>query len=745
MDLAETDRKLDRGRLRRSVRGVLGALLLIGAGTCAARVRPANVRPVLSEPAGSHGMRAFGFSPACEDDSRYLLGAGIADVTPPLMGLGTGYNAPGELIEGLAMRLYSRAFVIESPCSARRVVFVSVDALHMYQGITMGVLEKLRSRYGDRYGAENVMLTATHAHGAPTNMSWRNLYSLFAGVSGFDELAYDLTVDGIVASIVRAHESRVPGTISIESGRVPDALHNRSRAAYTANADARAYGTDVDDTMTLLRLRGEDGGDIGLINWLGLHGTSLSIENHLLHGDNKGFASYYFEQSVEARERPFVAAFAQGVTGDVSPNTPDPRDPRARYLRPSDLDGRLDDLANARLHGLKQADVARSLFERAHERVGARLDHRHRYVDFEGLPVSPRYGGEPGARTCQAAVGAGIAAGTEEGSPSFIVKLFEGDVAFGKQLGKLALAPALQRCHGEKVVALPVGGAAESAWADTIVPLQIFTLGHVALVGSSFELTTMVARRLRERLLTTLAPMGIREVVIAEIANSYNMYVTTREEYALQHYEGTVTHFGPNTSAAYLEQVDALAAALVRGEPTKTGLVPPSLSRKLTLHTVDDTLGVLFDSAGAGAFGEVLEQPSARAKPGVVVARFQSAHPRSVADLTRARTLRTDGDAAFSFIEVQRLEAGAFRTVFTDAHPDTRIEFRRTGVLGLPLYEATVRWDARTAPAGTYRIVHHGVATRSLLGWLRSYLPFTGATRPFELEKSAGEVARGLD
>jgi neutral ceramidase len=99
-------------------------------------------------------------------------------------------------------------------------------------------------------------------------------------------------------------------------------------------------------------------------------------------------------------------------------------------------------------------------------------------------------------------------------------------------------------------------------WVDTIVPFQVLAIGDVAVVGTSFEETTMVGRRIRRVLQPTLAVMGATDIVVASIANSYNMYMATREEYAKQHFEGSFTHFGPWSAAAWLEQTDQLARAL---------------------------------------------------------------------------------------------------------------------------------------------------------------------------------------
>ena len=75
-----------------------------------------------------------------------------------------------------------------------------------------------------------------------------------------------------------------------------------------------------------MRLQDENGKDIGSINFFAVHGTSMFNNNHLVSGDNKGYASYLFERAINgwnntmAGRGPFVAAFGQSNEGDVSPN-----------------------------------------------------------------------------------------------------------------------------------------------------------------------------------------------------------------------------------------------------------------------------------------------------------------------------------------------------------------------------------------------------------------------------------------
>ena len=70
-------------------------------------------------------------------------------------------------------------------------------------------------------------------------------------------------------------------------------------------------------------------------------------------------------------------------------------------------------------------------------------------------------------------------------------------------------------------------------------------------MGASFSFTRTNSKLFlsREALRTTLTSSGIlgadAYVVVAGPANAYAHYVTTREEYGVQRYEGASTIFGP--------------------------------------------------------------------------------------------------------------------------------------------------------------------------------------------------------
>lgn len=76
-------------------------------------------------------------------------------------------------------------------------------------------------------------------------------------------------MQGIVDSIVQAHESLQDGYVTFNEGELLNANINRSPRAYLLNPEEerRQYKYDVDKTMTLLGLHDTHGRELGFINW----------------------------------------------------------------------------------------------------------------------------------------------------------------------------------------------------------------------------------------------------------------------------------------------------------------------------------------------------------------------------------------------------------------------------------------------------------------------------------------------
>jgi len=234
-------------------------------------------------------------SPAGEDT--YLIGMGIYDITGPAAELGMmGYAMLDQKTAGLHTRLWSRALLIATPATGKRVALVVADLAMISQAVKQKVVARLKHTFGDLYGDENVLLSATHTHAGPGGYSHYTLYNLT--ILGFDEQNFEAIVNGIFQSIVRAHGNLAEGRIRIARGDLLDASINRSPKAYGENpaAERVQYEFDTDKTMTLLRLERLDGTAIGTVNWFAVHGTSMGNENLLISGDNKGYAAYLFEK-----------------------------------------------------------------------------------------------------------------------------------------------------------------------------------------------------------------------------------------------------------------------------------------------------------------------------------------------------------------------------------------------------------------------------------------------------------------
>lgn len=77
-----------------------------------------------------------------------------------------GYAKMSQDASGIHFRLRSRAFIIEDQ-NKKRVVYVSIDAGMIDQGITLEVARQLNEKYGGLYTEENVLLSGTHTHSGP--------------------------------------------------------------------------------------------------------------------------------------------------------------------------------------------------------------------------------------------------------------------------------------------------------------------------------------------------------------------------------------------------------------------------------------------------------------------------------------------------------------------------------------------------------------------------------------------------
>jgi len=538
--------------------------------------------------------------------SSYEIGFARTDITvwePDICMLGWGmyYNR----VEGVAEPLHARAMVVRDHAGGR-IAYVCADLLLMSLAVRQGVLEALAGDHPELGLDEaRVMLTATHNHSGPAGYShyfWKNI-----GGPGFSQHVLDGIVRGIVEAIVAADRARRPGRLRFLTGEVPPSAgiaFNRSWFAYNRNHDVTPVDYEhraeaVDATMKVLRFDPDDGGAGGMLSWFPIHGTCVHSENRKLHPDHKGLACEAFESRSGA-----FGIFAQEATGDVTPNHR-MDEGRGRVV------GRFaDDYESAAWVADVEAEHAHRTFgsgEVGDNRglaVDGPMSAALRYVDFSAAPINPRFAERTDAPavTRPARVGVSMALGTAEGpgplyhTPWFprmwnglarandaLQGLRGGGRQHDPQWPMLELSRGLNgRLMGllnlRSPLLLPVDPTTryvkslinanalnDTPWLPQILPCQILRIGPLAIAAIPFEPTTVAGRRLRRTLLEALAPAGVEVVVLNAYANGYGGYLTTFEEYQVQHYEAGYTIFGPWTLAAVRTAYEGLARELVRG------------------------------------------------------------------------------------------------------------------------------------------------------------------------------------
>ena len=634
----------------------------------------------------------------CENNTLFNVGAGIDDITGPAAEQGMmGYAMIQQQTAGLHSRLWARAFVIESPCNGKRVVIVIADLGQLFQGVKLEVIKELKKRFGDRYCAENVILSATHQHSGPGGYSTYTLYNL--STLGFSRENFNAIVDGIVGAIVRADQNVAPAHIKLAKGDVLGASYNRSPASYALNptAEQATFNSNVDTEMTLLRFERLDGKPFGLINWFPVHGVSMNNKNHLINGDNKGYAAYLFERDQQSHydDKAFVAAFAQANAGDVTPNA-------------NGAEGGSDaaGLLAVQRAAWPQYVTARYLFEHASELLKGGVDYRHQYHAMADISLDPQLTDGKPHTTCPAAIGVSMLAGTTDGEG--LGKQGVNCTNIGSIFPGVACSLTTTPCQGVKPIALQTGTMLPYSWTPNILPLQVAQIGNVAIAAVPFELTTMTGRRIKAALAGALP--AAEHVVISALANGYAQYTATHEEYQLQRYEGASTLFGPWQEVALRQELTHLAAAMAANQVVMPGPEPLDLlDKQVNLQT-----GVLFDDKPLGKhFGSIAKEVNASYHAGEeVVAQFWGAHPKN-------NFRRND-----TFVAVQQRIDGKWQRILQDRDWELSYTWQRNG---LAYSLITVRWQIPNDQApGWYRLAHYGDAKSFWSGKITPYVGYSG-------------------
>ncbi|KAF4044760.1 Neutral/alkaline non-lysosomal ceramidase C-terminal domain [Phytophthora infestans] len=338
----------------------------------------------------------------------YNIGVGKSDITgPAAQVVMMGFASSDESSAGILNCLYARAFLIQDAITRKRVMFVHCDLHSVMQLVHQEVLAQLATKYKGLYTEQNVILHATHTHAGPGGTARYFLYDVSS--FGYVSENFDKIVSGIVSAIDAAHNSIQSGTIRWNKGEVSKGVKNRSPEAYLANpsSERAQYSSDVDSTMRALHFFSSSGKLRGVLAFYPVHPTSLSVQNLLISGDNKGYAEFLLEDELDD----VIVGIGITNAGDVSPNLIDIGDGTFSGEGKTTIE-------SAEIMGKRQYDTLSSLIKGTSELVHGSIVANLSYVDFSNVAltgVTPNIADPYANRTCPAVIGQNFAAGTEDG------------------------------------------------------------------------------------------------------------------------------------------------------------------------------------------------------------------------------------------------------------------------------------------------------------------------------------------
>ncbi|WP_025741356.1 neutral/alkaline non-lysosomal ceramidase N-terminal domain-containing protein [Aquimarina pacifica] len=648
----------------------------------------------------------------------YTLGVGIYDITGEIAETNYfGYADPFHRNTGIKDRQYARAFIVQEP-DERPVVFVCIDKGATFQSVNLAVLEKLKKTFGDLYEDENVIISATHTHVATGGFSHFTLYELATG--GYWKTNFDNLVNGIYGAIVRAHNTMKPGSIYFNKGSLNNASINRSLVAYQNNIDANEFSS-IDEEMTVLKFT-QSGKEVGMISWFAVHPTSLSNSYQHNSADNKGYAALKFERlknSTYDESDSFVAAFANTNAGDLSPNLnlPPVSDPNQNATGPGE-----NEEESTEIIGTRQYNKALELYINATTKLTGSVKVVSRYTDFSSIIIDPKFTDGSTQNTCKAALGVSFTAGAEDGRSGLGI---EEGITKNPNFGT-----SIDLCHAEKPIAplFYLGADDEDPATPKIVPTTLMKIGQLGILAVPAEFTVMSGRRTRATI-ADIENTGITETVLAGYSDAYTGYVTTREEYALQQYEGASTHFGPWTLSAYQQEFERLALKLADPTSNPWPDVEPEIPYKAA-PSVDVTTPILFDSKPFfKKYGDIDKDVNSSYNPGDKVSvTFWGAHPNN------------DLKVNDTYLTVEVKNGSDWNAIYLDRDPITKLTWEREGI---SYSKINISWDIpEDINSGQYRIRHFGKSKQIFSGRLTDY---TGTSSVFQINSNASKTSNNTN
>ena len=305
----------------------------------------------------------------------------------------------------------------------------------------------------------------------------------------------------------------------------------------------------------------------------------------------------------------FMALYTNGALGDLMPRFDS-------YNRTAVMD----------LHGRRIAAKAMRAWRAAGVRLRRKVDVGVRWTRscYCGQEV------EPGHRVSDTPFwGLAFFGGSEDGASIF----HEPASTEGRRLPEDASHPV----HGRKIL------VTRGIVHEVVPEVHVVRVGDRLLLGAPGEPSVEMGRRFEDAVRPQLPP-GVREPVVVGLANDYMGYLTTPEEYQMQHYEGGHTVYGIWTSLLVRDGFVALSRSLATGEAS------PEPDQPAALGGTDPGAFPAGDAEGS-----ITEEPPAS------VSRFDT-----VSIAWTGSGMGVDRPVDKPFVTLERMVRGHWRTSDTD-------------------------------------------------------------------------------
>jgi len=453
---------------------------------------PAMIRTLLLLPAllATLPLRA-------QDKPVFRAGAFAADVTPQRFPLNMPGGFSANLAESAHDPLHARALVLDD--GKTTLATVVVDNL----GLDPSLIVEAKRIASQKTGipVEKILVSSTHTHSAPSSGR---------GKEGSPEAAYrQRLLDGIVESIVKAHEMRRPAAAGAGGHPLPEEVFNRRWYLKSGKMTPNPFGkmdevrmnpgTDpntidrpagpTDPDFLVLSIQNEKRQQIALYASYALHYVGATPPKQVS-------ADYFgeFARLLPSRLRgdgTMVAMLANGASGDIN-NIPFTmtRPPRETFEQ-------------VRIVAQKAADAAWF----AHRAIASHDPAPKLGMVERQVELRFRRPAEEDIAAARKVLGATV---KEE----------------------IEALPRLAQHYAASVLA-----AAERAEETITVPVQAIRVGDLAICGLPFEVLVEIGLELREK-----SPFG--ETMVIGLANGRHGYLPNPKQHALGGYE---TWIGTNT------------------------------------------------------------------------------------------------------------------------------------------------------------------------------------------------------